>query len=161
LNLEIVADITASDPTFSFSGIKDEIVLWGGYVNVLYLRESKASGLATAQQILADAKRLAKEALISGDLILRLDNPLPSTYRSLVSWGILVSMKGVLYSFKHEKLRDYLYASFAAEHEYMSKAIVLEIGPIRSRNILVWLEEIYRISDPQIHIKYLEAVLDG
>ncbi len=161
LNLEIVSNIKFHNPALAFDDIEDEVALWDAYLGTLQNREAAESNQAEAERTLMEAMKLSKEVLASNDQEFILENPLTPSQRRLVSWNIVVRDEGMRYRFRHEKLQDYLYARFAAERGFLPQNILQEIGAIRSRNAIVWLNKIYLFKKSSNNIQFLEALLNG
>lgn len=161
LNLEIISNIKLQNPAFAFSDIEDEVALWDAYLETLQNREAAESNPAEAERTLMEAMRLSKEVLASNEQEFILENPITSSQRRLVSWNIVVRDEGMKYRFRHEKLQDYLYARYAAERGFLPQNVLDEIGAIRSRNAIVWLDKIYLFKKSSRSIQFLEALLDG
>lgn len=161
LNLEIISRIKTANPAFEDSDFEDEVTLWDAYLDTLQDRESNHSNYDNAEMTLSEAMKLAKDALAADGQVFTLDNPLSPSRRRLVSWGIIERVDGVTYRFKHEKLQDYLFAKYAADHRFMPVDVLRTVGPIRSRNTSVWLVEIYRHTNSPLYIQYLKEVFYG
>jgi hypothetical protein len=161
LNLVIVAEIAEKDRGFNLNGIKDEVTLWNAYFEVLQELESAKTSLDRAFETFDFALILARSILTSGSTEAIVDGSDGKKVRRLESWGILQKIAGRRYRFTHEKFQDYLYARFATERGYLPKQIIDELGEFRSRNAIVWVEEIYRSTNSDRHMRFLEEVLDG
>lgn len=161
LNLEIVSNIKLQNQTFTFDDIEDEVALWEAYLDTLQKREASQSNLADAEKTLTEAMKLAKGVLASNDQEFTLDKPLLPSQRRLVSWNVIVSSGGIRYRFRHEKLQDYLYARYSAERQFLSSDVIGEIGVVRSRNAIIWLNKIYLYNKSSNNLQFLEALLNG
>lgn len=161
LNLEIVSSIKTQNPAFAFDDIEDEVALWDAYLAMMQSREALQSNEAEAERTLTEAMRLSKDVLASNEQEFVLENPITPSQRRLVSWNILVRGDGIKYRFRHEKLQDYLYARYAAERGFSPQDVLNEIGFIRSRNAIVWLDKIYLFRNSSDNVQFLEALLNG
>lgn len=154
LNLELIAKIRVENDSFVFSAIEDEIDLWEKYVEAL--TESDSGGEESLEAVV----NLAKEALNSDDGSFTLTLPLARALIRLESWGVIVLDYGRVYTFGHEKLRDYFYAWGATQRKAMPKDVVREINPHRSSNVLLWMEKIYARHSIVLHAKFLKEAFD-
>lgn len=161
LNLEILSNIKIRIPDFIFNDISDEVTLWDEYFNTLKNIESMENTPEQGEQILKEAMGLAKEGLASNSQEFNLENPLSPACLRLVSWEIINKLEGIKYQFKHEKLQDYLYARYAADRDYLSSDVIGEIGEIKSRNSLIWLDLIYTNRKSPNQIRLLEEMFNG
>jgi len=161
LNLEILSTIKIEDPSFNPTDVEEEVALWEKYLDTIQKLESDRAGFDAAEQTINEAMKLAGNVLASDRQSFVLEKPLSTAQRSLVSWGVIVHENGLRYRFKHEKLQDHLFARYCADYEYMPLDVLNAVGPVRSRNALVWLGEIYRHRNSPLHIQFLERMLNG
>ena len=78
-----------------------------------------------------------------------------------MSWGIIIREHGRVYRFRHEKLQDFIYAWNATEQGKMPLAVAEEIGSLRTRNVLQWMEKIYARRNPAVHAQFLKETFNG
>jgi hypothetical protein len=160
LNLELIGAIGQHQSLFDFTALLDEVDLWEQYMNVLQEREQVGATLYQAQEIIAEAVRLAQEGLNSADGTFQLNSPPSQSQNRLNSWGIIVQEEGRIYRFRHEKLQDFLYAQGATERVAMPEIVVREINSFRTRNVMVWMFKIYTRHNSPLRIQFLRQVLD-
>jgi len=162
LNLELIGAIKQRQPNFDFSALMDEVDLWEQYIQILSEREEVASSSENAEQIVAEAVKLARSGLRSKDRTFCLDYPVSHSHRRLVSWGIIVYEQedGRVCRFRHEKLQDFLYAWDAIQRRVMPTDVLDEINIHKSRNVLTWMDEIYSRRSPQLHRRFLREMLN-
>jgi hypothetical protein len=160
LNLDIVATIKKEQPTFEFSNILNEVLLWESYFEILVRRESESSTRTEAEQILDEAMALARFALQSGQQAFVIDQVTPK-HRRLVSWGVIVNVEGNIHQFGHEILQDFLYARYAANRGIKPKQVLAEVGALKSRSILSWIARIYSSRGSSQLATFLEEMLNA
>lgn len=158
-NLELIGTIKQQNPDFDSSRPVDEIDLWEQYVQVLPDREEARPGSSSGRQIVAEAVRLAREALRNEDASFCLDDPLTFEQRRLVSWGIIVCEQRVC-RFRHEGFRDFLYAWDATQRHAMRVEVYQDLDAHRATDILVWMERIYSRQNTQLRNQFLRDVLN-
>ena len=161
LNLEIVSSVKAQNQAFAFDDIEDEVALWEAYLETLQNREALQSNQVEAERTMTEAMKCARKVLASNEQNFELENPLTPSQRRLVSWNVFVCGDGIKYRFRHEKLQDYLYAKYAADRGFSPQDVLNEIGLVRSRNAIIWLDKIYLFRNPSNNIQFLEALLNG
>lgn len=159
LNLRIIGKIKEQDPEFDFSTLLDEVLLWDNYVQILLVQEEIGNQPQSAEQILAEAVRLAKEGLNNEDRSFCLDFPLKPQQKRLISGGIIECSARVC-SFYHEKFQDYLYAWDATQRHLMPSMVLEDINAHRTRNVLSWMAKIYARRDSELHKKFLKEALN-
>lgn len=160
LNLELIGTIKQQKPSFDFTGLLDVVDLWEQYLRVLQEREQVGTSPRNAQEIIAEAVRLARIGLNSADGTFQLDFPPLQSQVRLDSWGVIMQEEGRSYRFRHEKLQDFLYAWDATERNTMPKVVINEINPHRTRNIMIWMEQIYARRGSPLRLQFLREVLD-
>ncbi len=156
LNLELIAQIKLENVSFDFSTIVDEINLWEKYIDALAERESTGSGGYPSEGILAEAVRLARQALNSDEGSFVLGLPLSRSTIRLGSWGIIVNEHDLVYRFGHDKLQDYFYAWEATKRAAMPRDIIREINPHRTSSVLEWMKRIYFHHATHLYEKFLK-----
>jgi hypothetical protein len=162
LNLELVARIKSEQPTYDFSDVTAEVDLWEHYVESITEHERVLSNPHAAQQVIAEAMRLAKLGLSRADRTFTLDYDVSQQQGRLISGVVIVPERGRRYRFRHEKLQDYLYARDAFERTLMPKEIEGEIDQIRTANIIQWMDKLYRRSGTDdARRRFLEEALDA
>ena len=160
LNLSLIGNIREKDPAFDCSFLVNEVDLWDQYLQVLQNREDNGYGSGNAEAIIAEAIRLAREGLKNRQRTFCLDYPRPRQQSRLISWGIIIgSGNDRIYRFYHEKFQDFLYAWDATQRNLMPQAVLTEIDEHMSRNVLVWMQKIYKRQDSQIYKQFLKEVL--
>jgi len=160
LNLQLIGTIRQKQPRCDFSNLIDEVDLWEHYIQALVEREQVMSGAEAAEEVVAEAVRLAHSGLNSEDRTFCLRHPVPPAHRRLTSWGIIVCEGGRVYRFRHEKLQDFIYAWDATEQQAMPRNVLGEIeSPHRARNVLVWMNLIYSQRSPELRRRFLMEVL--
>lgn len=160
LNLDIVATIKREQPTFDFTDILNEVVLWDSYLETLVKRESENSTRAVAEELLTEAMSLARIALQSGHQAFVIDH-VTDVHRRLVSWGIVRNVEGNIYQFGHEILQDFLCARHAADRGMKVRQVLSEVNAIKSKSVITWMERIYSARDSVQLVGFLEEVLNG
>ncbi len=162
LNLELIGAIKQRQPNFDFSALMDEVDLWEQYVQLLIEQEEVVSGSENAEQIVAEAVKLARSGLRSEDRTFCLDYPVSRSNRRLVSWGIIVYEQedGRVCRFRHEKLQDFLYAWNATRRYVMPTDVLDEINVHKSRNVLTWMDKIYSRRSPHLHRRFLKEMFN-
>lgn len=160
LNLELIGRIKQEQPSFEFSALMDEVDLWEQYLSVLLEREAVGSSAYSAEQIVAEAVRLAHAGLNSEDRTFYLDIALPHPHQRLISWGIIVCEDGRVCRFRHEKLQDFLYAWDATQRNAMPTNVLNEINIHRSRNVFTWMDRIYSRRSPHLHRRFLRETFN-
>lgn len=156
LNLELIAKIKLENELFDFSAIVGEVNLWEEYINALAERESSGSAGYPSEGILAEAVRLAKQALNSEEGSFVLGLPLSRSTIRLGSWGVIVAEHDLMYRFGHDKLQDYFYAWEATKRAAMPNDIMREINPHRTSSVLEWMKKIYFRHAPVLYEKFLK-----
>jgi len=106
LNLELISMITQKRSDFDSAFLMDEVDLWEQYIQILLERESSRE---SAEQIICEAVRLAREGLNNEDRTFCLGRPFSRQQDRLISWGIIVCEERVCH-FRHENFQDFLYA---------------------------------------------------
>ena len=159
LNLRIIGRIKEQEPEFDFSTLLDEVLLWDHYVQILLVQEEIGSQPQSAEQVLAEAVRLAKEGLNNEDRSFCLDFPHKPQQKRLISGGI-IECSARICSFYHEKFQDYLYAWDATQRHLMPSIVLEEINVHRTRNVLSWMAKIYARLDAGLHRKFLKETLN-
>lgn len=159
LNLELIGTIKEKQPTFEFGTLTDEVDLWDQYLLVLREREEVGTDAYAAQEIIAEAVNLARAGLNSEDGRFQLGFPSSPKQDRLKSWGIIVQEEGRTYRFHHEKLQDFLYAWDATERNATRDVVLAEISLHRSRNVMVWMKEIYKRRRSPLHVQFLKEIL--
>lgn len=160
LNLELVGMVKHQKPDFDFAMLLEEVDLWEQYRQIWLEREAVISNTGDAEQMLAEAIRLARIGLNSEDRGFTFDYPASRQQQRLVSWNIIINIEGRLHRFSHEKLQDFLYAWDATQRGLMPSTVMTEIKPYRTRNILDWMAEIYTRADSQLFEPFLREALD-
>jgi hypothetical protein len=156
LNLELIGKIIQEQSDFDFSALMDEVDLWEQYIQTLLERESSRE---SAEQIVEEAVKLAREGLNNEDRTFCLDIALPHPHQRLISWEIIVCEDGRVYRFRHEKLQDFLYAWDATQRHAMPTNVLNEINIHRSRNVFTWMDKIYSRS-PHLHRRFLRETFN-
>ena len=146
LNLDLIGRVKQQRPEMPFADIADEVDLWEEYLRVIDDRETTGERETSSDLAVAEAIRLAALSLKSNDQTICLRYPLSHPQRRLESWGIIQRLTDIElhYQFNHEKLPEFLYAWSAAKTGIMPGEVVGDLGPFRSRNVLVWLDKIYQ-----------------
>ena len=160
LNLSLVAQIRKEQTDFDFGLVLDEVALWSGFVAVLLASETHGPAPDFGDQILHEAYRLAREGLQQEDRTCRIASSKTILQRRLESWGIIIQEEGYCYRFKHDNLQDFLYAQNATKRVYMPSDVLAEIAEHRIRNILVWMEKLYKANNSPHRIRFMNEVLN-
>ena len=150
LNLELIGTIKQKRSDFDSSVLMDEVDLWEQYIQILLERESSRE---SAEQIINEAVRLAREGLNNEDRTFCLDHPFSRRQNRLISWGIIVCEERVC-RFRHEKFQDFLCAWDATQRHAMPATVLNEIGAYRTRNVLLWMRKIYSRRSPQLYKQF-------
>jgi hypothetical protein len=158
LNLDLISQLRREQPSLSFSILQNEMDLWERYLRCLSAREGPGALFEPAEQTIAEACRLARLALLDGEGRICLDYPMPHEQRRLVSWEVLTCEGGRVHVFRHEKLQEYLYAWDSTEKRLMPRQVIADLGPHRSRNVLIWMEEMYSRQNSQLRRQFWEEV---
>lgn len=161
LNLQLIGQIKQDNTPFDFSSLTDETLLWEKYLQIWQQRESLAHTSQSAELIIAEAVKLAKEGLNSKDRTFLLSYPGTPQQNRLVSGKIIIHMEGRAYRFYHEKLHDFLYAWDATERNLMPKDVFKEISEFRTRNVFLWMEKIYKQRGTEKHLQFLRDTFNG
>lgn len=156
LNLELIAKIRATDPCYIWSNITSEVQLWEQYLRVIQERELPD----IARETLNYAVDCARQSLQDEGNLVRLRRDLTAAQRRLISWGVLVQLEGRVYQFKHEQLRDYLYAWDATEEGKMPVDVVAELTPYKTRNVLLWMYKIYFHNDSKFSAEFARKIFN-
>lgn len=159
LNLSLVAQIRKEQADFDFGSVLDEIALWSGFVAVLQASEGHGPAPDFGDQILQEAYRLAREGLQREDRTCMIAASKTIQQRRLESWGIIIQEEGYFYRFKHDNLQDFLYAQDATKRVYMPSNVLAEIAEHRTRNILAWMDKLYKASNSPRRIPFMQEVL--
>ncbi|MEO7717948.1 MAG: SMEK domain-containing protein [Capsulimonas sp.] len=162
LNLSLVSQIKLTNPDFDFNLILDENELWDKYINAIRASETSQAnqGVAFGDYVIAEAMRIAREAMKSNDRTIILTSPSTVTQRRLESWRIIIHNEGYSYRFRHDKLHDFLFAHDATKRLLTPNAVLTEIGAHRAHNILPWIEKLYHQSNKKRWISFLEHIFD-
>ena len=152
--------INQQKPDFDFAMLLEEVDLWEQYRQIWLEREAVISNKGDAEQMWAEAIRLARIGLNSEDRSFAFDYPDSRQQQRLVSGNIVANIEGRLHRFRHEKLQDFLYAWDATQRGMMPSAVMTEIKPYRTRNILDWMAEIYRRAGSRLFEPFLREALD-
>lgn len=155
MTLELISTIQQERSEIKSSALMDEVDLWERYIQVLLERESSRE---SAERIVDEAVKLAREALNSEDHTFCLDRPFSPQQNRLISWGIIVC-EGRVCRFRQEKFRDFLYAWDATQRNAMHTTVLKEINRHRTRNVLPWMNKIYARRDSQLHKQFLKEAL--
>ena len=162
LNLEIIAKIRSQSPNFSLNKLTDEIDLWLKFIEILEERESGSQDLMEAEGLIPIAAQLAQAGLNEDGRTFMVGKPHPRAIRRLVSWGIISEEEGTgWFRFKHEKLQDFLYSKNAVERHLMPSQLKTEIKDYRTRNIIVWMDQLYARTNPAYHKLFTRELLLG
>src|ERR1051326_2865767 len=155
LNLELIAKIKKENAGFNFADIEDEVALWEKY------REVLTASASDGEELLAEAVRLARDALNSDEGSFTLPFPLTHQQIRLESWGVIAVVQeyGRVYTFAHEKLQDYFYAWDAAQRQLMAREVMREINRHRSGNVLEWMKRIYARHSSELYERFLKEAL--
>ena len=138
----------------------NEVDLWEQYLQVLQNREDNGYGDGNAEAIIAEAVRLAQEGLKTGERSFCLNFPPPQQQRRLISWGIIIGNgNDRIHRFYHEEFQDFLYAWDATQRNLMPRVVLTEIDKHMSRNVLIWMQKIYKRQGGQIYKQFLKEVL--
>lgn len=155
LNLDLIARIKQQNASFDFDSITDEVDLWLEYLGALRRHERVGRDDAEAEHVLAEAVRLAREALNRDDRTCVLDLPLAPQQRRLLSWDVLERQAGRVCRFRHEKLHDFLYAWGSCEQGALARAVLQEIPRHRTRTVLEWMNKLYQHTGSPMRVPFL------
>lgn len=159
LDLSLIADLFQSQQSADvIQNLSSGTELWEKY------RESLEYEGPTSQRhpdINNVAARLAKECLISFDGSCQLNGTALFEEQRLVSRKILVKDQGERYRFRHEKLRDYLYAWYATNHRHLNLTQLKEDLGDQAGIVLALMYEIYNSGlDPELAAEFLAEALN-
>jgi hypothetical protein len=159
LNLYLIAKIKELEPDFDFSRLMDEVILWEQFIKVFLIREEVGQTPDTAEQVLAEAVRLATKGLNEEDRTFCLDYPITAQQQRLIS-GRIIECEGRMCHFYHEKLQDYLYAWDATERGLMPLQVLEEVLEFRIRNVLTWMASIYSRRGDKLHAQFIKELVN-
>jgi hypothetical protein len=158
LNLSLIASIKARTAQFDFSRIFNEIDLWENYLQAL-IREENASLVPDfGDDLIDEAGNLASESLKSNEDAFQLDDRRTLAQKRLDSWGVIIQVEENFYRFRHEQLRDFLFARRAVMHRRLPLEILREYGEHRMRNVLVWMDRLYAHHNSSKRKQFLEEI---
>jgi hypothetical protein len=160
LNLDLLCEIAILSNLTEISNINDNIDLWERYTESLRERENE-SGDNKGDVIFEEAIRLAQIGLNNINRTFELGYSPTENQRRLISNGIIYRLSELKFQFRHEKLQDYLYAQHACNRGYLTKQVFDEINSLHTRNILVWMTDIYQQRNSPEYGAFLEETIDG
>lgn len=161
LNLELIGLIKDGQPDIDFGMLTNEAELWEQYFRMLQDREQTGVDFESAESIIAEARKLAWVGLESEEGDFCLEDPMARSRRRLVSWDVIQREDGQVYRFRHEKLQDFLCAWDAVEKHWMPRHVLGQVGPHRSRNILVWMDRLYARGKPELRRQFMKEIFYG
>ncbi len=145
LNLEVISLLKQEQQDVDFPASISDVDLWEKYLGIIWERESIGQGYDFADTIVAEAKKIARDELMTPDghrgIVLK--EPVPQSIKRLVG-AILIPVSGKkYYGFRHEELQYFLYALDATEDNKGYNDILDEIDH-RARGVLPWMLKLYR-----------------
>lgn len=137
------------------SNVTGEVDLWNRYIKSIKEREGA--------EALEKAVQLAQETLTEGKKDFPLDIVSDQAIEKLKSRGVLVETPIEKYRFRHEQIRDYLYAWEAVRNEkgiILPENIIEEIEERMAGGVLRWVHLIYHKESPHFEAQFVRSMLD-
>ena len=131
----------------------------GGFISALQETEGRGPAPDFGEKIVEESYRLAREGLQRENRTCMISAPKTAEQRRLESWGVILQEEGFLYRFKHDNLQDFLYARYATSCGYMVADVLAEIADHRTRNILAWMEKLYRANHSPRRLSFMQEIL--
>ena len=143
LNLDLISRIQIKQPTANFAAIDDEVPLWQYYLETIQAQERVGGNRQRASQIIEEAIRLAWEGLNTPERTVTLARDRTPAQQRLEEWDLIHREHGLLYSFRHEKLHEFLAAKDAVDRNLSPKALMTAINPHRTGSVVAWMDKLY------------------
>lgn len=151
LNLSLISDIKNFSKDESHN-ILDEIDLWTKFFATIQQRE----GEETANFLL----QIARETTMKGERTFIIQFPEREHRRKLLSRGILKEFPGRRYSFRHERLQNFLCAYSLLQEQPTFSKLQGYFGENDLRGVITWLHQLYHVDYPNIEPDFVRDVLD-
>jgi hypothetical protein len=158
LNLSLIATIKARGPSFDFSRIFNEIDLWESYLQALIREESIGLAPDFGDDLVDEAANLASESLKNSDDTFHLDDRRTQAQKRLDSWNVIIQVEANLYRFRHEQLRDFLFARKAVSRRRLPVELLNEYNEHRMRNVLLWMDRLYAHQNSTRRRQFMEEI---
>jgi hypothetical protein len=161
LNLDLISRIQQEQPTTNFAAIDDEVLLWQYYLETIHAQERVSGNPQRANQMIDEAIRLAWEGLNTPERTITLPRDRTPAQQRLVAWELIHCEHGLIYSFRHEKLHEFLAAKDAVERNLSPKALMATINPHRTGSVVAWMGKLYVHAELRYRKRFITDYLAG
>lgn len=161
LNLDLISRIQIKQPAADFAAINDEVPLWQYYLETIQAQERVGGNWQRANQIVEEAIRLAWAGLNTPDRTVTLPRDRTPAQQRLVAWELIHCEHGLIYSFRHEKLHEFLAAKDAVERNLSPKALMATINPHRTGSVVAWMDKLYVHAELRYRKRFITDYLAG
>ena len=161
LNLRILATIKKSKPDFEIAADASDVELWRNYVEEKKKIENEVDP-RRGDRVMHKAVELSRMGLTSLSGEFQLQAPPHPDEQALVSNGMVVKHEPFdLGNMWHEKLQDYLYASFLCKQRMMPQFVASVLPRFRRDAVILYMNAIYESADAPTHTQFLYELLLG
>jgi hypothetical protein len=162
LNLDIVCETARANNVGDVTGLQGEEALWRRYREGLHDRE-EANMPGSAGPFFHRAVELATISLRSADEAVAIQSHPSLIDQRLESSGVIAHLdrESRAYQFRHDRLRDYLYAWHACDQKMDYRQVREMIGDLHIKGVVGWMDQIYQEHDAGMHRQLLSEVLRG
>lgn len=152
LNLSLISDVVTLTPDHP-RAIFDEVELWKQFLVTIQRREGNEAA--------EFAMKLAREVTAKGERDFPVEFPSIGIQRKLLSRGILVSSRAKRYTFRHERLQDFLcvYALFPEQPTFSQ--LLGEFENSLLKGVIFWLHLLYHTERLNLEPAFVDAVLEA
>ena len=150
LNLSLIAEVVKASNN-RILNFTNDVNLWERY----YLTIQQREGEEIANYIL----KLAREITSRGEQTFSINFPKSEYRRKLLSRNILIDSPGRRFTFRHEKLQDFLCAYSLLPEKINLEQIITEFGQNISKGVLSWLQKLYHIDFPDLEVRFIDDIL--
>jgi hypothetical protein len=150
LNLSLISDVVLLTPDHQLR-IIDEVELWKRFYATIQQRE----GDDVAEYVL----RLAREVTTKGQRSFQIQFPNIRTRRKLLSRDVIVETSVRRFSFRHERLQDFLCAYSLLPNQPTVLQILEEFGVNSSKGVIYWLQLLCHAELSDIESTFIDDVL--
>lgn len=161
LNLDLISRIQAEKPFTDLDLIDEEVKLWQYYLETIRRQESVGTNSQRGLVIINEAIRLAWEGLNTPERTVILTQPQTIEQHRLIDWDILQQKHNLFYTFRHEKLHEFLAAKDAVDRDLTPEGLMHQMAVHRTSSIVTWMDKLYVHAEARYRERFIARYLAG